>query len=79
MPCKRIFYRAHPRDDVLLWAWRRGTLAEIRRSAEERLEELREEGYRQAVVWIEGERIRVKRQKPQMTQMRKEYVQPSLF
>lgn len=58
MPTAQIYFRERPRDPLELWANRQGSSAEIERSARMLLDDLREEGFRQAAVFIGKKRVR---------------------
>ena len=58
-----IYYQEKPRAPRELWAYRQGKLSEIETSARNLLEELHEEGFARARVWVG--KLLVKKQKAQ--------------
>ena len=61
MPRAEIEYRERPKGPLTLYAHREGSKTDIRESAELLLAELRREGFKKAVVFIDGKRIQLSR------------------
>jgi len=55
---KLITYKLQPRSTEFVWAYKEGTKDDAFKSALLLLEDLRNDGYDRAVVYIDGEKVR---------------------